>query len=264
VAIAASDKGRINESYGFLPMLESPWSEELVKEEPCLEAWDKLYKGKRLFRGPDPRFKKIPEHNAVITGRACNNNSASEIMNLVTMKEMLFPFLGLRSLFFGQDALVGLAGGELSVAIGMMVPETNGRIAPIPVCPAGDTLHSSGEYAQTLKAKLPTVTCVKPLLVDYIAKHLDAGMIPGLQLSVAPPILITATVLGKEIAWNRITGRAWLELDSIGYTKERFDSMKERMTLDELKARADELIPGMRGARLVHAADVVKEYTVEV
>lgn len=264
VAIGASDKGIVNPTYGYLPMLESPWSEELVKEEPCLESWDKLYKGKRLFRGPDPKFKKIPEHNAVITGRACNNNSASEIMNLITMKEMLLPFLGLRSLFFGQDALVGFAGGELSVSIGMMVPETNGRVAYIPVCQAGDTLHNSGPYAQTLKAKLPTVTCVKPMLVDYIAKHLDVGMVPGVQISVAPPVLVTATLLGKKIAWDRITPRAWEELESVGYGKERFDNMKERMTLDEIKARADELIPGMRDAKLVHAADVLKECTVEV
>lgn len=264
IAIAASDKGRINEQYGYLPMLESEYSEELVKEEPCLEAWDKLYKGKRLFRGPDPKYKKIPLHNAAITGSACNNNSASEIINLVSMREMLFPFLGLRSLFFGEDVKVGYAGGAMSVSIGMMVPETNGRISPIPVCTAGDTLHNSGEYAQTLKATLPSVTCTKAMLVEYIARHLEVGMVPGVQISVAPSILIVAKLLGKEIAWDNITKRAWVELESIGYPKSRFDAMTERMTVEEIKARADELIPGMENAVLVHAPDVVKDCSFEV
>lgn len=264
VAIAASDKGRVNAKYGFTTMLESAFSEELVKEEPCLESWDKLYKGMRLFRGPDPKFKKIPLHNAVITGRACNNNSASEIMNLVTMKEMLFPFLGLRSLFLGQNALVGFAGGKFSVSIGMMVPETNGRISPIPVCKAGDTLHNSGIYAQTLKATLPTVACEKSMLAEYIIRHLDAGMIPGYHISVAPAILCIAKNIGKEIAWDRITERAWLELNSVGFTKDYFDAIPGGMSAKEAIARADEIIPGMEGAKTVRAQDVVKECAVEI
>jgi len=37
--------------------------------------------------GPDPKKKKIPIHNATLTGRAGNNNSATEMMHYITMEE---------------------------------------------------------------------------------------------------------------------------------------------------------------------------------
>ena len=265
IAFAASDRGRINPRFGKYDMIETEYDPALEESEPCLCAWQKLYPGRRLFRGPRPDQKEIAFHNATITGRACNNNSASEIMNLETMKEMLFPFLGLRSLFYGEPALVGHAGGPMSVSIGMMVPEMNGRIAPTPLCEAGDTLHNCGEYAQTLKEKLPTVACKKELLIDYIAKHLEAGMVPGINISVAPSILAVACLMDKPVAWDRITDRAWIELESVGCTKEYYRSLEEKhMSLEEIKAIADEIVPGMKDAVEIRPEDVLEERTLTV
>lgn len=262
VAIGASDQGMVNAKYGWYPMYEEPYSEELVKEEPNLKAWKALYPGYRLVKGPDPKYKKLPVHNAVMTGRACNNNSASEIMNLITMKEMLFPFLGLRSLFEGKDVRVGHAGPVFSVSIGMMFPERYGRISYFRTCEAGDTLHNSGAYAQTLKKELPCVTCTKKMFAEYIVKHLNCGLVPGRDCSCAPSIVTVACCLGREVAWDRITDRAWLELNSVGFTRAYFDALP-RLTEEEVIARADELIPGMEDAITVKAADVVKDVEIE-
>lgn len=262
VAIGASDQGMVNAKYGWYPMYEEPYSEELVKEEPNLKAWKALYPGYRLVKGPDPKYKKLPVHNAVMTGRACNNNSASEIMNLITMKEMLFPFLGLRSLFEGKDVRVGHAGPVFSVSIGMMFPEQYGRISYFRTCEAGDTLHNSGEMAQTLKKELPCVTCTKKMFAEYIVKHLNCGLVPGRDCSCAPSIVTVACCLGREVAWDRITDRAWLELNSVGFTRAYFDALP-RLTEEEVIARADELIPGMEDAITVKAAEVVKDVEIE-
>lgn len=262
VAIGASDQGLVNAKYGWYPMYEEPYSEELVKEEPNLKAWKALYPEYRLVKGPDPKYKKLPVHNAVMTGRACNNNSASEIMNLISMKEMLFPFLGLRSLFEGKDVRIGHAGPVFSVSIGMMFPEQYGRISYFRTCEAGDTLHNSGAYAQTLKKELPCVTCTKKMFAEYIIKHLNCGLVPGRDCSCAPSILTVACCLGKDIAWERITDRAWLELDSVGFTRAYFDSLP-RLTEEEILEQADTLIPGMEDAVTVKASDIVKDVMID-
>lgn len=264
VAIAASDRGVVNKDYGLYPMLETPYSPELIEEEPCLAPWQILYKGKRLFRGPDPKFKKNPVHNCVITGRACNNNSGSEIMNLVTMEEMLFPHMGMTSLFLGGEVMVGLAGEIISVGIGMMVPETNGRISPAPLCEAGDTLHNSAEYAKTLKKSLPAVVARKSVLAQHIINELNVGMVVGYNISCSPMNLTVARLLGKPIAMERITQRAWLELDSIGFTREYVESIKGGLSEDEIIANADELLPGMENYTVMKSEDVVREASIEL
>ena len=71
-----------------------------------------------------------------------------------------------------------------------------------------------------------------------------------------------ACCLGKEIAWDRITDRAWLELDSVGFTKNYFDSLP-RLTEDEILARADDLIPGMEDAVTVKAEDIVLNAVID-
>lgn len=262
VAIGASDQGIVNSKYGWTPMYEESYSDEILEKEPNLKVWKKLYPNYRLVKGPDPNFKKIPVHNAVITGRACNNNSASEIMNLVTMKEMLFPFLGLRSLFWGDDVRIGHAGPVFSVSIGMMFPEQYGRISYFPICESGHTIHNSGVFAQTLKRELPCVTCEKKMFAGYIIRHLNGGLVPARDIACAPSILTVASCLGKEIAWDRITDRAWAELNSVGYTRERFESLP-RLSEDEVVDRADELIPGMEDAVTVKASDIVIDAEIE-
>lgn len=262
VAIGASDQGLVNPKYGWLPMYEEPYTEEIVQEEPNLKAWQMLYPGYRLVKGPSPDYKKLPVHNAVMTGKAGNNNSASEIMNLVTMREMLFPFLGLRSLFWGDDVRIGHAGPVFSVSIGMMFPERYGRISYFPTCESGNTLHNSGAFAQTLKKDLPCVTCTKKMFAGYIIRHLNCGLVPARDIACAPSILTLACCMGKEIAWERITDRAWVELDSVGFTREYFDSLP-RLTEEEILERADELIPGMEDAVTVKAADIVLDVEIE-
>jgi len=37
--MAASDYGKINKDFGYLEMVELPYSEELIKEEPHLKQW---------------------------------------------------------------------------------------------------------------------------------------------------------------------------------------------------------------------------------
>ena len=183
-------------------------------------------------------------------------------MNLVTMREMLFPFLGLRSLFYGDDVRIGHAGPVFSVSIGMMFPERYGRISYFPTCESGNTLHNSGAFAQTLKRDLPCVTCTKEMFAGYIIRHLNCGLVPARDIACAPSILVIACCLGKEIAWERITDRAWVELNSVGFTKEHFDSLP-RLTEEEVMARADEFIPGMEDAVTVRASDIVLDVEIE-
>ena len=52
VAIGASDQGFVNPKYGWLPMYEEPYSDEIVNEEPNLKAWQAMYPGYRLVKGP--------------------------------------------------------------------------------------------------------------------------------------------------------------------------------------------------------------------
>ncbi|MCI5532426.1 MAG: hypothetical protein MR395_07470, partial [Caecibacter massiliensis] len=82
VRMGASDNGKVNNEFGILPMQEIILSDELVEKEPHLKQWKKLFPEKKMFRGPNPKDKKIPVHNVVITGRASNNNSATEMMNI--------------------------------------------------------------------------------------------------------------------------------------------------------------------------------------
>ena len=77
VAMAASDRNRIHPEFGFLEMLDVPYSKELIAEEPHLRQWDILYPGRHLVMGP--KAKLLPIHNAAMTGRACNNNGGTEV-----------------------------------------------------------------------------------------------------------------------------------------------------------------------------------------
>ena len=84
-SMAAADRGKIHPEFGYIPMAEIPHTDEIFAREPHLRQWDINYPGRRLFRGPDVADKAVPVHNVVITGRACNNNSGTEMMHLVTM-----------------------------------------------------------------------------------------------------------------------------------------------------------------------------------
>ncbi|MFW6286662.1 MAG: hypothetical protein ACOC29_01850, partial [Candidatus Sumerlaeota bacterium] len=94
VKMAAGDVGHIHREFGMLPMAEIPLDANILGQEPHLRQIEQLYPGRRLFRGPDPSTKHVPVHNAVMTGRAVNNNSATEMLDVVTMDEILAPILG--------------------------------------------------------------------------------------------------------------------------------------------------------------------------
>ena len=83
------------------------------------------------------------------------------MMNLITMDEVLFPILGQLEIMRDGKVLVGMTGEIISVGIGMVVPEEYGRIIPGCQFQYGDTAHSSGEYAKTLKRDIPIICASK-------------------------------------------------------------------------------------------------------
>ena len=159
-------------------MAEIEDSDELLAVEPHLIQWRKRFPGRRLFRGPDPKTKLIPVHNVVITGRASNNNSATEMMNIVTMEEIILPILGQLTCMKGGPVLVGMVGEVISVGIGMTIAEQYGRVFPSRQFKPGETAHGSGAYAKTLKKNIPCVVCDKAVLAEQTIAALDCGCVP--------------------------------------------------------------------------------------
>jgi len=265
VCMAAADKGKIHPEFGVLHMAEIPYSEEIIKEEPHLLQWKKRYADKKLFRGPDPATKIIPIHNVVITGRASNNNSATEMMNIVTMEEIILPILGQVQCLAGKgDVLVGNVGEVISVGIGMTVAEKFGRIFPTRQFKAGQTAHGSGVYAKTLKKTIPCVTADKSVLAGYIINALEDGCVPAKEIGCSPAVLTIAKYLGTKIDFDSIASRAQEELDSVGITLEYIKEKTDHLTRDEIVARADELIPGVEDAQKCKASEIVETREISV
>ncbi|MEG0750635.1 MAG: hypothetical protein RR998_07390 [Oscillospiraceae bacterium] len=264
IAMAASDGGKINPDFGYLEMAEMPYSEELIELEPHLKQWDISYKGRRLFRGPDPKTKVIPVHNVVMSGRAANNNSATEMMDVVTMEEILLPYLGQREIMTGGEVLLGYTGEVISVGIGMTVKELYGRVFPTRQFGAGDTAHGSGEYAKTLKRDIPCIVADKKVLAKYTVRALEAGMIPGKDIGCSPAVLSLAKAMGLEIAFDNITDKAKTELASIDITFESLKAPCERMTAQMAIDHADEIIPGVVDPTRLKASDISQDCVAQV
>ena len=231
IRMAASDRGRINKDFGYLEMLPLPYTDTDVEREPHLKVWKDKYPDHTLYMGPDYKKKIIPVHNVVISGRASNNNSATEMMNIVTMEEILLPILGQLEILKDGKVLLGYTGEVISVGIGMVVPEEYGRIVPKRQYRCGDTAHGSGEYAKTLKKHIPIICAEKPVLAKYLHKDID---------------------------FDNITERAYEELASIGLTKEWMHSEFPLLTAEEIIKRADELIPGCEDYEPYDAKDLVQ------
>ena len=263
VLMAAGDGGKINPDFGILEMEEIPYSEELIREEPHLKQWV-MYPGKRLFRGPNPKKKLIPVHNVVITGRAGNNNSATEMMNIVTMEEILLPILGQLEIIKGGNVVVGNTGEVISVGIGMTIAEKFGRIFPTRKYKAGDTAHSSGEYAQTLKRNIPIIAADKAIIAKQTIKALQFGMIPGKDIGCSPLILSIAKAMGFKIDFDNITDRAYEELSSVGITKEWLQEEIIALTADEVIAQADTIVPGINNPRKFRASEITVLKEIEI
>ena len=245
VSIASSDKGKIHREYGYLPMAEILYEKELIELEPHLRQWDVNFKGRRLFRGPDVAVKKIPVHNVTISGRACNNNSGTEMMDLVTMGEILMPYIGQKELMVNGDVVAGMTGEIISVGIGMTVLEKFGRVFSTRRYRAGDTAHGSKEYAKTLKAEIPCIVATKSVHARYTIMALLAGMVPGRDIGCSPAVLSIAKAMHCPVDYDNFTEKARLELDSIGFTYDWLLEKTPQLSGEEIIARAEEIVPGI-------------------
>lgn len=264
VAMAAGDGGRVHKEFGILDMEEIFVTDDLIKEEPHLLQWKASYPGKKFFRGPNPDKKLIPVHNAVMTGRAVNNNSATEMMNVVTMEEILLPILGQLQLMKDERVIFGMTGEHISVGIGMTVAEKFGRVFPHRQFRAGDTAHGSGEYAKTLKKDIPCIVASKDVLASYIMRALETGLVPGIHLGCSPAVLAVAKARGFRIGVENITQKAVSELESIGMGLDYMSSAVEIMSEDDVLNKADEIIPGVEEAKGLDAADIVRKIHISV
>lgn len=264
VKMGAADSGRVNPDFGILPMAEIEYSEEIIEAEPHLKQWKVLFPGKKLFRGPDPKNKIIPIHNVVISGRASNNNSATEMMNIITMDEIILPILGQLQCIGGEgEVLVGNTGEVISVGIGMTVAEKFGRVFPHPQFHAGETAHGSGEYAQTLKRNIPCIVCDKKIIAEYTIRAIEAGCIPARDIGCSPVVLSVARAMGAKIDFDRIKPNAQAELDSVGCTIE-WMKQSQNMSKEDIISNADEIIPGVNFAKKHKVSDIVEIKEVEI
>ena len=261
VTMVAADRGKINADFGTLHMAEIDYSEQIVREEPHLRQWQALFPDRKLFRGPDPATKIIPVHNVVITGRASNNNSATEMMNIITMEEILLPILGQLAIMRDKPVLTGMTGEVISVGIGMTVAEKFGRVFPHRQFRAGDTAHDCQEYAKTLKKNIPCIVADKPVLARCIAQSLEIGMVPGRDLGCSPAVLAIAKRMHQPIDFDNMTAGAYSELASIGITKTWLQEKVEKLTADQVVAQADAIIPGAENCER-HAASDLAEWRV--
>lgn len=263
VKMGASDHGTVNSEFGILSMAEIPYSEDIIEREPHLMQWKKLFPGKKLFRGPDPSTKRIPVHNVVISGRAANNNSATEMMNLVTMDELIFPILGQFECINDGNVLVGYTGEHISVGIGMTVAEQFGRVFPHPQFHAGETAHGSGIYARTLKQTIPCIVCDKKVIAALTIRALECGCVPARHIGCSPVVLSVARALGAEIDYNNIKENAQVELDSVGCTQEWMHEA-QNLSKEEVIANADTILPGVNEAVKHKASEIVTVKTIRI
>jgi len=263
--MAAGDKGRVHPEFGMLDMEAMEVTADLIKEEPHLKQI-KAYnlEDNVLFRGPNPANKLIPVHNVVMTGAAINNNSATEVMNAVTMEEMLLPYLGQKQIMEDGDILMGVTGQEISVGIGMTIAEKYGRVFPTRQFKAGETAHGSGEYAKTLKENIPIMVAPKDVLAKYIIRALEAGMVPGKNIGCSPAVLNIAHALGTDIALDNIENAAWVELNSIGIYKKDLEKNFSKMTKEEIIKNVEKIIPGVSRPMRVDSKDVVKKISIKI
>ena len=267
VAFASCDYGVVNKEFGFMQISEMPYSQELLAEEPHMKQWDALYPGKRLYRGPNredrwPRsFSNEPQ---TITGRIANNNTGTEVMDLVEMDEILVLAHGMREIMKNDGVVeIGIAGPVISVGIGMIVFETYGRIFHRSF-KAGESGHNSGEYAKTVKSDYPVLTSTKRDFAKYTLDALKIGLLPGRDLGCSPAVLQIAKATGYEIALDSINKRAWIELDSLGMTREWLESDTEILSEEEFLNRADDLISGIPNGKIYKVSEIVQNLEVEV
>lgn len=271
VGVASVDHGLINKNFGYLPISELPYSDQMIEEEPHMKLWlTDEYKGRPLHRGPstEDRGNRGPNNeNMTMSGRIANNNCGSEVMNMVEMTEILAPYFGIYEIMTDGNVVIGVAGPEVSVGIGMVVSERHGRIfggKNLGSYKAGMTAHNSGVYAKTVKSDYPAIAAPKKVLAEYSLKALDIGLVVGRDIGSSPALLMLAKAYGKPIDFDNIDPRAWIELNSVGITREMLEVPSKPMTRDEVIANADKIIPGMPDAKPYKVSDICEIRYVEL
>ncbi len=257
VAMAASDHEKINPEFGYLEMMEVPYSKKRIEEEPHLKQWDIVYPGKRLIMGP--KKKNLPIHCAAMTGRACNNNSGTEVWSIATMEELLMPILGQIEIVKGGDVMIGKTGEVISVGIGMVVGEEFARIIPGRAFHCGQTAHKSGDKAKNLKSHIPIIAAGKKTLAKYVIQALKAGMVPGRHIGPSPAVLSVAKLMNSPIDMDNIEQSAFDELASVGFTKEWIMEKVEKVSEEFILENADNIIPGGDGCKTLSSDDISEE-----
>lgn len=271
VGVASVDHGLINKDYGYLPISELPYSDKMIEEEPHMKLWlTDEYKGRPLHRGPssEDRGNRGPNNeNMTMSGRIANNNCGSEVMNMVEMTEILAFYFGIHEIMTDGNVIIGVAGPEVSVGIGMVVSERHGRIfggKNLGSYKAGMSAHNSGIYAKTVKSDYPAIAAPKSVLAEYSLKALDIGLVVGRDIGSSPALLMLAKAYGKPIDLDNIAPRAWIELNSVGITREMLEAPSEVMTREEIIANADKIIPGMPDAKPYKVSDICEIRYAEI
>ncbi len=271
VGVASVDHGLINQNYGYLNISPIPYSDQMLEEEPHMKQWlmDE-YKGRPLHRGPstEDRGSRGPNNeNMTMTGRIANNNCGSEVMNMVEMTEVLAPYFGIHQIMTDGEVTIGIAGPIVSVGIGMVVSERHGRIFGgnnLGSYHAGMTAHNSGKYAKTVKQDYPAIAAPKSILAEHNLRAFDIGLVAGRDIGCSPAVLCLAKAYGKPIDFDNISQRAWIELESVGITREKLEAPSNVMTREEVIAHADEIIPGMEDAKKYAVSDICEIRYVEI
>ncbi|MBD3346396.1 MAG: hypothetical protein GF401_15190 [Chitinivibrionales bacterium] len=264
VCMGAGDNGNVNEEFGILSMARVDVTDDLIKEEPHLAQVKRYYPGKPLYRGPDPAKKLIPVHNVVMTGRAANNNSATEMMDIVTMEEILFPILGQIQIMKDKPVVVGMSGEYISVGVGMTVAEVYGRIFPTRQFRAGDTAHAAERYAKNLKSHIPCIVAPKRELARSIIRAFECGMVPGRELGCAPACIAVAQAYHHDIDIDNITEKAEKELASIGMDIRGLSRWEKPLPKEQIIGQADRIIPGVVNPVEIEAHEIAETRSVDI
>ena len=249
--IASVDHGMINKTYGYLNISEIPEYEGIYEDEPHMRQWhtDK-FRGKPLYKGPNAKDRGAERaghnENMTLTGRIANNNCGSEAFNMVEMTEVLVFMSAANEIMRDGEVTVCIAGPEVSVGIGMVVSERWGRIfggSNLGGYKAGMSAHNSGEYAKTVKSDYPAIAAPKEKFMETMLDALDTGLVVGRHLGSSPALLMTAHYYGAPIDIDHISDRSWIELNSIGITREEIAKpVAKPYTREEMIAHAEEII----------------------
>ena len=70
--------------------------------------------------------------------------------------------------------------------------------------------------------------------------------------------------MGYTIDYDNISERAWIELDSIGITRQYLETPNKILTREELLKKADDIVPGMSDGKKFAVASIVKECVIEL